>query len=178
MAALDGQTDGVVAIRRVTVEDAPAFAQAFRDDPSLGISIGIESDPTEAEVVSRVEAGTGAKGGELHAIADARTGAFLGTIGIFRIDEVHGHGEVGFWLVPGARGRGIASRAVRLATSFGFDSLGFHRVEMTTTADNAPTRSLGARVGFLEEGVMRERNFERGRRVDIVMLAVLKSEWQ
>lgn len=166
-----------MAIRLVTVDDAPAFAEAFRDDPALGTAIGNEADPTEADVMSRLNAGTRADGGQLNAIADADTGRFVGTIGIYRIDEKHGHGEVGFWLVPGARGKGLGSRAVRLATSFCFDSLGFHRVEMTTTTDNTATRRLGARLGFREEGVMRERNFERGRRVDVVLLAMLKSEW-
>jgi RimJ/RimL family protein N-acetyltransferase len=41
----------------------------------------------------------------------------------------------------------------------------------------AAVRALAARLGFREEGVMRERNLERGKRLDIMMLAVLREEW-
>jgi hypothetical protein len=38
--------------------------------------------------------------------------------------------------------------------------------------------ALAAALGFAREGVMRSRNFERGRRVDVVMLGVLRDEWE
>ncbi len=177
--SLDGLSDGVVSIRLVTVEDASAFAGAFRDDPTLGVMIGNEADPTEADIVSRVEAGAseGTRTSRLHAIASADTGEFLGGIGIYRVDAMHGHGEVGFWLTAAARGHGAGTRAVRLVTDWAFDTLGVHRVEITTTPDNTATLRLAAGLGFREEGVMRERNLERGGRVDVVMMAVLESEW-
>ena len=90
----------------------------------------------------------------------------------------HGHAEVGFWLTPAARGRGIATRAVRLITDWAFDDLGFDRVELTTTPNNDATRALALKLGFKEEGTMRQRNFERGRRVDVMMFAVLNDEWR
>jgi RimJ/RimL family protein N-acetyltransferase len=38
--------------------------------------------------------------------------------------------------------------------------------------------ALAKRLGFREEGVLRERNFERGRRLDTIMLAVLRPDWE
>jgi RimJ/RimL family protein N-acetyltransferase len=51
-------------------------------------------------------------------------------------------------------------------------------MELTTTPDNAPTRALALKLGFTQEGTMRARNLERGRRVDVMMFAVLKDEWR
>jgi RimJ/RimL family protein N-acetyltransferase len=48
---------------------------------------------------------------------------------------------------------------------------------MTTLPDNAGALALASALGFEREGVMRSRNFERGRRVDVVMLGVLRDEW-
>jgi RimJ/RimL family protein N-acetyltransferase len=173
----DDLTDGVVIVRRLARQDSAAFARAFADDPTLGVMIGVETDPDVAEVEAQA---TEERPGRLSAlaIADADDGAFLGGIGIYRLDMRHRRGEVGFWLAPGARGRGAASRAVRMLTSWAFESLGLERVELTTSRDNAPTRALAARLGFAEEGTMRARNLERGRRVDVVMYAVLKDEWR
>lgn len=171
-------SDGVVLIRLLTAGDAPAFAQAFEDDPTLGVMVGAETDPTVDEVALQSADENGPQGIPALAVADATTGEFLGGIGLYRIDQRHGHAEVGFWLTPAARRRGIASRAVTLITTWTFDALGCDRVELTTTPDNAATRALALKLGFTEEGTMRERNFERGRRVDVMMFAVLKDEWR
>jgi RimJ/RimL family protein N-acetyltransferase len=170
-------SDGVVTVRRLARRDSAAFARAFADDPTLGVMIGAETDPDAAEVESQAGA---ERAGQLPAlaIADANDDSFLGAIGLYRVDLRHRRGEVGFWLSPDARGRGVASRAVRLLTSWTFGTLGFERVEMTTTPDNAPSRALAAKLGFAEEGTMRSRNLERGRRVDVMMFAVLKDEWR
>src|SRR4051812_26637272 len=172
-----GLSDGVVTIRHLDPADAPAYVKAFADDPTLAKMIGSETDPTVAEVERQARE---VPHGQVTAltIADAGTSEFLGGIGLYRINERHRRGEVGFWLTPQARGRGVASRAVRLITTWAFDSLGFERVELTTTPDNAATRALAIKLGFKEEGTMRSRNLERGRRVDVMMFAVLKDEWR
>ncbi len=134
--------------------------------------------PTVDEVALQAADENGPEGIPALAIADADTREFLGGIGLYRVNLRHGHAEVGFWLTPAARGRGIATRAVRLITDWAFDDAGFDRVELTTTPDNDATRALALKLGFKEEGTMRQRNFERGRRVDVVMFAVLKDEWR
>jgi RimJ/RimL family protein N-acetyltransferase len=171
-------TDGVVLIRPLTAADAPAFAQGFVDDPTLGVMVGTETDPTPEDVVARELAGRPPNTVPALAVADAGSGEFLGGLGLYRLDPRHRRAEVGFWLVPDARGRGIAGRAVTLLTSWAFGTLGLDRVELTTTPDNAPTRALALKLGFTEEGTMRARNLERGRRVDVMMFAVLKDEWR
>jgi [ribosomal protein S5]-alanine N-acetyltransferase len=173
-----GLSDGVVAIRPLVVADAPAFAGAFKDDPSLGVMLGSESDPTEEEIERQAQEEAVAGRVPALAIADADGLEFLGGIGLYRIDTRHRRGEVGFWLTRGARGKGLGARAVSLVTGWAFDSLGFERVELTTTPDNAATLALARKLGFTHEGVMRERNLERGRRVDVVMLAVLARDWR
>jgi ribosomal-protein-alanine N-acetyltransferase len=47
---------------------------------------------------------------------------------------------------------------------------------MTTLPDNEGALALARKLGFTREGLLRQRNFERGRHVDIVMLAVLRGE--
>jgi [ribosomal protein S5]-alanine N-acetyltransferase len=170
-------SDGAVLVRHLAPVDAPAFVQAFKDDPALGVMIGTETDPTEDEVVAQAEEEP--RPGQLRlAIVDATTLEFMGVIGLYRMDLQHRRGEVGFWLTAAARGRGLGTRAVRLLTGWAFETLGFNRVELTTTPDNAAARRLAQGLGFKEEGTMRERNVERGHRVDVMMLAVLKDEWR
>jgi RimJ/RimL family protein N-acetyltransferase len=79
--------------------------------------------------------------------------------------------------VPQARGAGRGARAVALVVSWLFE-YGMRRVEMTTTPDNGGALVLARRLGFAQEGVLRQRAIERGRPVDIVWLGLLRDEWR
>jgi RimJ/RimL family protein N-acetyltransferase len=171
--------DGVV-LRRLRPEDATAYVAAFGADPGLGRALGMEVDPQEAPIRERARRMSDlAGGGRLveFAVAERAEGAFLGSMMLHSFDAHHRRCEVGFWLAPGARGRGLGSRAVAVAVSWAFTDLDLLRVEMTTTPDNTPVFAIARRLGFTQEGVLRRRNVERGRRVDVVWFGVLREEW-
>jgi RimJ/RimL family protein N-acetyltransferase len=176
----DRLTDGVVALRPPRADDAGPYAAAFRDDRDLGRLVGIERDPDEAEVLEGIEhnrehasQGTGAS----LSIADASSDEFLGLAILHSFAWQHRRCEVGFWLIARARRRGLGARGVALAVSWAFGALDLLRVEMTTTPDNAAVAGLAARLGFTREGLLRQRNVERGQRVDVVWFGVLREEW-
>lgn len=168
-------------LRRLRADDAPAYVAAFRADPELGRLLGMDEDPGEAGIRERAgrlpeRAGEG-RFVEL-AIADPEDDACLGSMILHSFDERHRRCEVGFWLVPAARGRGLGSHAVALAVSWALGELDLLRVEMTTTPDNDAVFALARRLGFTHEGVLRKRNVERGVRVDVVWFGVLREEWR
>ena len=168
------------ALRPFSDADIPAWALAFRDDPELGAAVGMESDPDEDALASRPrENAEGAEAGQYLdlAIAGLDDDALLGGVILHSFDWRHMHTEVGFWLAPAARGRGIATEAAALCVEWAFRRLDMHRVEMTTLPQFDRVLALAERLGFRQEGVMRERNLERGVRLDVVMLAVLQDEW-
>jgi [ribosomal protein S5]-alanine N-acetyltransferase len=177
----DPLTDGVVALRPLRAADAPAFAQAFSDDPELGVAIGVEEDPGEDAFLERLPRGaTAAAQGEYveFAIADHETDEFCGIVVLLSFDWRHLRCEVGLWLAPRARGRGLARRAVGLSLDWVFDSLEFRRVELTTLPENEATVRLAEDLGFRQEGLLRQRNFERGRTLDVLWFGLLREEWK
>jgi len=170
--------DGWV-LREERTDDAPEMARAFAEDPNLAVDWGIEQAPDEE--LARKWLGENAalwqSGDGRHlAVADADTDALLGGVNFHHIEPVHRRAEVGFWLAPWARGRGIGTGSVRAACEWAFDRWGLVRIEMTTLPDNAASLALARKLGFTREGLLRSRNFERGKQVDIVMLAVLAGE--
>jgi RimJ/RimL family protein N-acetyltransferase len=173
----DGLAREGVALRRLRARDAGPFAAAFREDPELGIVIGAEEDPTENGVrrfIAR-QPGLRARGEFLGlAVTDESKRPFLGHVMLHTLAWRHKRAEIGYWLVPAARGRGVGSTAVSLLVEWAFEELQFERIEITTTPDNGPARALATSLGFVEEGVMIGRNLERGRRVDVMILARLR----
>ncbi|MGI8714908.1 MAG: GNAT family N-acetyltransferase [Solirubrobacteraceae bacterium] len=167
-----------VTLRPIRTADTEPYAQAFVDDPNLGRLLGMERDPTSESLRERLanahERAAQGKGVEL---AIERKGGFAGSVLAHSFDWTHRRCEIGFWLVPGARHHGLGGAAVARLLDWVFAELPIDRVEMTTTSDNAATRAFARRMGFLEEGVWRQRNVERGRRVDLAQFGLLREEW-
>ena len=109
----DQLADDRVTVRPMRSEDAAAYAAAFRDDPDLGRLVGVKEDPDEQTVRKQVERqaqrAEDGKGVEL-AIADPATDVFWGSVILHSFDWESRRCEVGFWVIPSVRGRGVASR--------------------------------------------------------------------
>jgi RimJ/RimL family protein N-acetyltransferase len=110
------------------------------------------------------------------AIADAGDDSFLGALMIHSCDWRHRRAEVGFWVAPWARGRGVLSAALTLFIDWAFGELALERIEMTALPDNDIVPRVAARFGFVREGLLRKRNYERGARVDLVLWGLLREE--
>ena len=93
--------------------------------------------------------------GAAFAVCDAGTGELLGSCGLVTIDQVLRSGEVGYWTVPGARGRGVTVRAVRAVSRWAFEVLGLRRVTWQAEVGNHASRLVALRAGFRIDGRLR-----------------------
>jgi ribosomal-protein-alanine N-acetyltransferase len=84
-------------------------------------------------------------------VLSRRDGAFLGTTMLFRFER-DGTAEIGFWLGPAARGRGLGAATIALTLRWGFEQLGLSRIEGLTATSNAACRAAMARAGMRHEG--------------------------
>src|SRR3954466_15637809 len=115
-----------VALRRLRGRDAGPFAAAFREDPELGILIGAEEDPSENGVrrfIAR-QPGLRARGEFLGlAVTDESKRPFLGHVMLHTVAWRHKRAEIGYWLVPEARGQRVGTKAVGLLIDWAFETL-------------------------------------------------------
>lgn len=99
----------------------------------------------------------------------------IGEVSLFRTE--HDRGEIGYWLVPEARGEGYATEAVSLLLDHAFETSGRHRVYARVVDFNEPSKALVERLGFTEEGRLREHVFLEGGYRDVVYYGLLREEW-
>jgi RimJ/RimL family protein N-acetyltransferase len=95
--------------------------------------------------------GTGAHFG----VFDATTGRLLGSMALVGMDLTAKTAELGYWVAPGARGRGVATRAGRAVATFGFDLLAIERMTWRADVGNHASRLVALRIGMRMEGVQR-----------------------
>ena len=89
------------------------------------------------------------------AVHDAGTGAVVGGILLQHIDATNSGAEVGYWVVPEARGRGVAGRALDAAAGYAFGALGLERLTLLHAVENSASCRVAAKSGFLREGTAR-----------------------
>ena len=85
-------------------------------------------------------------------------------------------GFVGYWLLPEARGRGLAVRAVRLVSRWALRDLALARLALLTETANGPSQRVAERTGFQREGVLRSYGEIDGRRVDLISFSLLPGD--
>jgi len=102
--------------------------------------------------------------------------ALIGACGLNDIVAAHGRGELGYWLLPGYWGRGIATECVGAVLEYAFGAMALHRVGADVDLDNHASRRLLERLGFQLEGVRRSYERKGGAHIDLMNYARLASD--
>jgi RimJ/RimL family protein N-acetyltransferase len=97
----------------------------------------------------------------------------IGQLGVHHADWENARVELGIWLAPQARGRGLAPSALRLVARWLLQEVGFERVQLLTETGNEPLLRAAEAAGFQREGVLHGFLREQELRVDAVVLSLV-----
>lgn len=99
-----------------------------------------------------------------------------GVIGFHEPNEQNNHISIGYWLSHDMQGRGLMTRACRAMVDFAIKERGMNRVEIRCAPGNERSRAVPKRLGFKEEGVVRQDQLLYGRYEDSVVYGMLAGE--
>jgi RimJ/RimL family protein N-acetyltransferase len=150
-AALAGDPE-VVRFTRFPPEAPPDFPETF---------------------LRRYEAGRAE--GTREAFAIVADGAFLGIAVAPVIDRTARTAELGYGVAAAARGRGVATEALRQLTDWAF-AQGLLRLELLIGAGNAGSLRVAERCGYVREGVLRSKWFKGDLREDTELWSKLPTD--
>jgi ribosomal-protein-serine acetyltransferase len=105
-------------------------------------------------------------------------GELAGTISHHRIDWRNRGTSFGYWLGEAYQGQGLMTRACAALVGHAFGPQGLNRVEIRAATENHRSRAIPIRLGFREEGVLRQAEWLYDHYVDLVVHALLASEWE
>ena len=112
---------------------------------------------------------------EVFAVMDD-AGDLLGVALAASIDRTGRTTELGYMVVPAARGRGVATTALSLLTDWAFTQLGVRRIELVISVDNPASKAVAARCGYQFEGVLRSTHFKGDLRQDVELWSLLPDD--
>ena len=105
-------------------------------------------------------------------------GALAGVIGYNTIDCSVRTASIGYWIGASFQGQGLVTGACRALIDYAFNGLGLNRVEIRCATGNKKSQAIPERLGFKQEGTVRQAEWLYDHFVDHAVYGVLASEWQ
>jgi len=87
--------------------------------------------------------------------------------------------EIGYWVTEELQGKGLVTASCKAMIGHAFGELGLNRIEIKVQPGNARSRAIPERLGFTNEGTLRQRGVDAdGQPVDLMMFSLLNKEWE
>ncbi|KAA0940768.1 GNAT family N-acetyltransferase [Streptomyces apricus] len=167
-----------VRLRGIEPDDWTAFMRFAVDEERLG---DLLQPPRSAEGFRTwaKEQAVAQSDGECFVLAveAVDTGDTVGSIGSHHADPRAGWFEYGVTIGADHRGKGYAAEAVVMLLRFMFAERRYHRCQARIFAHNEGSLIFHRRLGFVEEGRLRDHVFFAGRYHDLVMTSMLADEF-
>jgi RimJ/RimL family protein N-acetyltransferase len=170
-------SDDVIRLAPLTAAHESAVTELVHDEAVVAFT-RFPTEPSPTFVREWIDAyERGLRDGSRAAFAiESLDGEFLG-VGLFpRIERKGRQAEIGYVIAPGARGRGVATRTLRLLTDWGFAELGLERLELVIDRANTISERVAARAGYVREGVLRSCWVKEDVRADLGIWSRLRTD--
>jgi RimJ/RimL family protein N-acetyltransferase len=163
----------VIVLRPVTKPDLPAILR-WRNDPEVNHDLA-----TQGTTLDRLDHWHAGIGSDHHAFAIIVDDVFVGYTQIDNVDTSNRKCDIG--VIIGDKSywsRGICTVVARASTEIAFVKLGMHRAVAVASERNPASVRCFKRVGYIEEGRLRDANLRNGEFFDLVVMSVLEHEWK
>lgn len=164
-----------IGVEDLTVVQAAAGRREVADT-MISIAHPFSTEDAERYVRSRVAAMQLGRSAAFTLRTHAST-AFVGFAELRDIDREHALAELSFWLTVESRGRGYMTEALAAVLRYAFLDLDLNRVYANHMVRNRASGRVLSRLGFQVEGLLRQRVRKWDLFEDVVLQALLRSEW-
>lgn len=156
-------------------EDHTSRLTRWFNDPSNLPLIG-HSPKNELEIREMVDLMR--KDGAVILLIESRQGEELGWIHLSHISYQHGRAEIGILLAPQHQGQGYGEAAMLQMLNIAFNQLRLNKLYLTTRGINEKARSLYVKLGFHEEGVLKDHCYVNGKYYDTYFMSLFDADWR
>ncbi len=170
-----------IRLRQLQTEDAPALFRLIHDSrktlrrylPWVDYNTSEDHSHRFIELMLR-------KSDEQEAVAFGiwHHDVLCGVIDLHGWDHILQKAEIGYWIVNSHQGKGIVTAACRALIDYTFSTLRLNKVEIRFVLQNDKSAQIPIKLGFAREGILRESAKLHGQYVDMVVMGMLRHDWQ
>ncbi len=162
-----------------TERDLPALVTLAGDraiaDTTISVPHPLDADGAR-QWLSHLEEVVSDGTAESFAVRELASGPLIGMVSLRNIDREHEEAELSVWIGAPSWGRGYASEAGRAVVVHAFDALRLNRLVAHHMVRNPAAGRMLAKIGFRQEGLLRERVRKWGVYEDVVLMALLRRD--
>lgn len=174
-------TTARLVLREIVESDAPALL-AVHGDANAMRWFGTDPLATLEDAQKLVQTFAGwrrlANPGVRWGLATSADCPLVGSCGLFTWNRGWHSCTVGYELAPSAQGQGYMHEALSAALVWGFEHMALNRVQAQIHPNNAASIRLAERLGFVQEGHLREAGFWLGEHRDLLQFGLLRREFK
>ncbi|WP_248959792.1 GNAT family N-acetyltransferase [Sphaerisporangium perillae] len=165
-----------VRLRAVEPPDAETLWR-WHGDPEVMRWMDAPYPPSLAQTRKQLEERRTDSYGDLNLMIDTLDGRTIGIVALREAEPETGDAKLDIYLgEKDTWGQGYATDAMRVICRYGFDRMRLHRISLTTIAENTAARRVYEKVGFVDEGRMREAFRRDGKWHDKIIMGLLEGE--
>lgn len=101
----------------------------------------------------------------------------VGNVSVWPTSPQNHIGEIGYWIRSDENGRGFASEATARAIQIAFEEMNLHKVQLRIAVGNVASDRIAEKLGFQQEGILRDEVRVEGRWLDHTIWSMLEQEW-
>lgn len=105
-------------------------------------------------------------------------GTLIGVIALEYVDSTNRMTEIGYWLSAEAEGKGLILKTCPALINYAFKTLSLNRVQIRCASENVRSRVIPEKLGFRQEGILRQGEKLHDRYVDLIVYGMLADEWK
>lgn len=172
---------GRLLLRKFTYDDIPSMMRNWVSDDDVQNKYGEPSYKTEEEVRGLLDRYIGGYSDGTYfrwAVIEKESGECIGQTAFFLVNAACCFGEIEYCIGRQFQGKGYATEAAKAVTKFGFDRIGFHRVQICARPANAPSRKVIGKCGFTYEGTLRDFFLIDGSYEGRMYFSILEDEYR
>jgi RimJ/RimL family protein N-acetyltransferase len=178
---MSDQNKPTIVIEKINLERLNDFYNALSESAQEWFAEGMLSKPD----MSMEELEAAVKGflkrwedddAYMFYILEAGTNQVLGSVFLNHVNRTYQLANLGYLVRTSRAGEGIATAAARLVAHYGFETLGFQRLEIVVRPQNTASLKVAEKVGAMREGLLRHRLQHHGSPCDALMHSLIPTD--
>lgn len=162
-------------LRKPDINDVEALYLLKNDEETNAQLGGFTRGYSREDIRGWIISHGNAKDECLYVIVEISSAKLIGHVGLYNIDYRIRKAEFAISIADkSSRGKGYGELCTSYMLDFGFSQLNLNRIELSLLSTNTIAYKLYSKIGFIQEGVLKQAQYKNGSYVDVILMAKFK----